>query len=399
MYRTFIVIWAMSIVQIAAFSAAGSFLWSPPLGTGGATQSSFRGGFSFRVGSRSRTEEPQDDSSLIEPSIEQVEAFWHIHEPPEFERAVLQQKLSALHLSDQKLLVLQDAAQRMVRRHETELHDTRAQHATALAAKEQTASQRHAAELERMRLAGEQRERKLEAAGQAERLRLNEHFQKQMENAHKEHAARIEALQDAHTQDRTAWSEQESELRLALAVAEKTNIQQLRHANGTIQAMQVEMNDERERYERLKQEFKAITERYERLKSRWNQLRRQNEALVAQQQSVEQKTAEQVEIATAAVAAATQREQDLQENDDALLLRYNTARQQSQQEVSTISQLNRASEVPVSLADREHDPRGLLDVVWNARAVRFVRRWIRYIFVPRAPVSFRRRSSSSSNDT
>jgi hypothetical protein len=394
MYRTI-------IAFFFSFSAEGTFIAAPFSSVG---KLSFQRIMSSPGIWSSSTEEDDDDASLIEPWMENGDTLLHIHEPPEFERAVLNQKLHSLQLSDQKLLVLQDAAQRMVRRHEAELRDTRAQHATAMVAKENTAKLRHETEMERVRQTLERRVQKIEADHKAERLRLKENYQKQLEEELLEHTARIESLQDAHALDRFAWSKQESQLRSALAASEKASMHQLRHANCTMQAMQVEMQEERDRFGLLKHEYKTVTERYERLKSRWNHLREQNEALVAQQQTMEKKAQEQMEIATSAVAAATQREQALQEKYDALLLQYNGAIQQSRQELSA-PQRNLPPDVQSAIADRasdnalSHRVRGILDLVLNARAVRFVRRWFRYIFIPRAPSSFRKRNSSAVSDS
>lgn len=333
----------------------------------------------------------------MEPWMENGDALLHIHEPPEFERAVLNQKLHSLHLSDQKLLVLQDAAQRMIRRHEAELRDTRSRHATAMAAKENSAKQRHKAEMESVRQTWERRLVQAEADEKAGRLRLKEKYQKLLEGERMEHTAQIKLLQVAHALERNKWLELESQLRSAFSTVEKASLHQLLHANNTLKVIQDELREERE-------QNGVLTERYERLKTRWNQLREQNEAMLAQQRSVELKAKDQVEIATSAVAAATQREQDLQEKYDALMKQFNAVMEESRHDVST-SQRYTASGPQLSFVDPDASvalsrrPNGFLGAVWNARAVQFARRWIQFIFVPRGPSSLRRRNSSSSNDT
>ena len=360
--------------------------------------------WSIDISSSSREEE--EDASLVEPWMEDggdLRLPLHPAPPPELESAVLNQKLHALQLSDQKLLVLQDAAKRMVRRHEAELLETKAQHATALAANEATAQRLQNAEIDRLQLMWERRLRSQKDADRQvaakERAKLQEDWQAQLQKAQREYQARIEEMQAEQARDR---SEREQRLRAQMAAIERDAAKEVHQANSTIQLLQAELREERERHRLAELDCVAITERFERLQSRFDHLRQQNEALLLQQQSEQQELArqqeEQMEIANSAVAAAMHREQELQKKYELLQQQYDTL----QSESITRQQLRPKKVTPSSFADSSKGVapssrrRGMLDLIWNAKAVRFFRHWFQYLLVPRAPSSFRKRKSTSS---
>jgi hypothetical protein len=296
----------------------------------------------------------------------------------------LKQKLKHLELSDQKLLVLQDAAKRVVRRHEGELAE-----AAGKAAKEKAES---VAITEADRQVGEAVKKvetewhiKLEEAD-AKRLKAVEQLeslQQQWKDVNAERdllASDLTTIQRDYAQDQVAWKAQAQKLEQQLALKQEryeaavAQIEQLERtaaktenellaANSQVDTLQTALQKEQHRISNIKAKFTALAETKENLQVELETLRRENKALAAEtfaavereQRSTgddvaflksaareaavaaeqqQQEYEERMEIAQSAVDAAVRRETAVQQKYDSLLqnfesvLRENRALQQ-----------------------------------------------------------------------
>lgn len=303
--------------------------------------------------------------------------------------SALQHKLNALHLSDQKLLVLQDAAKRVVRRREAAaladaaavtsnnnkpVHDAAEVEAEWLAKLERVEAARREAvtQLQDAARQHEQWQRDADASANATRRDL----------AIAQSAS--EARQSADARDRAAWMAERRELERNLArerdlhqaavagieprqrLAEHAAAE-LAAAHAQVETLQSALRREGWRNSNLKAKFRALVETKESLQSKVDTLLRENKAALAatgqQQQQLGAEPAlltarqqqqreyeERMEIAQSAVAAAVKREEavqrnykDLQKNYEQVLQEKRALEQQlAEQQPSTRAFVDRA---------------------------------------------------------
>lgn len=283
----------------------------------------------------------------------------------------LQHKLNALKLSDQKLLVLQDAAKRVLRRHESEL----AAVAHAKSAKENSEYVKANLVEERVRDAVKQVEfkfqKKLESVT-AERSDATKQLETSLllqEQASKESdylRTKLSKLQTLHEQDKAAWKAESQLLEQQLAreheryEAAASGIAQLERTtekleaelfavNSKVDQLQTALQKEKHRSSSFNDKFVALAEAKERLEVKLDELLQENSSLTAEAASAaelstritasvdavaafqpQQDYEERMEIAQSAVTAAVRSEQMVRENYDALQQNYEALIQEKQ---------------------------------------------------------------------
>jgi hypothetical protein len=327
------------------------------------------------------------------------------------ESAVLNQKLQGLHLSDQKLLVLQDAAKRMVRRHEANLLETQSSHVLDMATFQEDHQIQYQSQIGNLNQEWESRLQRVELERTNARnglMTAQEEYVHTLNRQSDEHARQLESMKLEQEQERAVWSGVEDRLRSQLTNMEQETRKNRIRTNATIQALQLELQEERENHRLWREECERITEKYQRAKVRMDHLRDKNEELLllnavgnenemVQQQPIQYQ--EQIDIATSAAAAAIQREQSVQEKYDALLQQYNQSQRHnttdmprernSKKSVPIPSTIRYEAEVtaaqPTWIKVVKQRFGSIQNLIWKHDAVRAMSRWLTYAFLPRVP--------------
>jgi hypothetical protein len=323
-----------------------------------------------------------------------------------FDRAILNHKLQGLHLSDQKLLVLQDAAKRMVQRHEAQMKETQDHHVTTTTTTIEQLKVKHQKEMNTIIKAMEKRVHaiELERNNVVNELRTTKHdFRNMLDTQRKDNNRQIEDIKLKYEQDRTVWIDAERRLSKKIEYIENDSTLTIRDANETIHTLRVELQQQKDSYQLLKTRYENITQRYHRSKEQIDQLRNRIEELLLEQETYKAKEIQQQEyyqermdIAESAVSAATNREITVQQMHDSMQ-RTNYVLQESivqlEQQLQQQMDINKNLESMIATKHiKQHVPIVSIFVQkirswvqWNndQSFLRVTSRWIKYVFLPR----------------
>ena len=337
-----------------------------------------------------------DDTSATSHDGHEVQSSLENHF---FDNAIINHKLQGLHLSDQKLLVLQDAAKRMVQRHEEQIKEVQRrsieerniQHQTEIEKIHHTMDRRlKQMEFERSNLVDELKRRKQE-------------YMKLLEAERDTNRMKMIALDTKYEEDCRNWIETERRLRDEIASLQHNVTFTARNASRAIRQLNLDMEQQQQnRNHSLKAELIALQERYHRVETEMKQLRNENVMFDTERASLQDKVVreqgrfeEQLEIAKSAVAVATKREADCQVKNDEL----QQTNRQLHEEVSRLNQeLQYQKEAYLELEedieeDRKrrtspilyHTLQRVHKFLWRSdqSLLRSSGRWIQSVFVPK----------------
>ena len=332
-----------------------------------------------------------------------------------FDSAIINRKLQGLNLSDQKLLVLQDAAKRMVKRHEDEMNEVQQHHSSSMAVSIEECNIQHQKEIEklnrqhqkeidelnrnmdrRLQLVESQR---ITAIGELKRTK-REHMIL-LEKEREASAAKFDELDAVYNKDRNHWIESERRLRDELKLVEMAAKDSTGNATTMIHQIDLDLQLQRSKYQLLKAENEAQQERYHHVTAEIEQLRNERNKLKAEVVSVrenevrrQQQFREQMEIAESAVAASTKRERDLQLKCDSLqqanfklLDDLSNVNMELQKQTVACAELEKKF-----IADRPKSDHPILSktlqtlrkYLWinDQSLLRLSGRWVQHVFVP-----------------
>ena len=314
-----------------------------------------------------------------------------------FDSAIINHKLQGLNLSDQKLLVLQDAAKRMAQRHEAQLKEVQQHHSKNIETSIEESNTQHQKEIERLTRTMERRLQQMEIERNKvsdELKRTKQEFTKLLETERNANIAKLDEIHQKYQADRAYWFDTERQLR--------DELESVENASATVQSLDLDLRQQNEKYQLLKEKYETYRARYHHATAEIEQLRDGKTKLEAELEferenitKLQQQFKEQMEIAESSVTVATSREHSLQVQYDALQQTNNNLRddvsrlnQELQQQQDLYEELNSKF---LDESTKSHSPllsnalQRFRKYIWaNDRSlVRTSCHWIQRVFVPK----------------
>ena len=322
-----------------------------------------------------------------------------------FDIALINHKLQGLNLSDQKLLVLQDAAKRMVQRHETQMKEIQQHHSSRISTSIEKRNTQHQIEIEMISGTMDQRLRQMEFDRNKvidELKRTKREYTTLLETERKANSVKLEEVYAKYKEDHSSWVEAERQLRDALELVKMDAKFSIGNATATIQRLDLDVRQQKEKYQSLNENYEAHQTRYLRTTAEMEQLRIDKYNLETELEferenviKLQQQFNERMEIAESSVAAATSRENILQVKYDSLRQINNNLREEVSRLKQELQQQNEAyQELNIEfLAETTNRKSPILSnalqrarkYIWynDQSLLRVSCRWIQTIFVPK----------------
>jgi hypothetical protein len=322
-----------------------------------------------------------------------------------FDSAIINHKLQGLNLSDQKLLVLQDAAKRMVQKHEAQMKEAQQHHSSKIATSIEQSNTQHQKEIKKLTATMERRLQQMEFERKKvidELKTMKQEYTTMLETERKANNVKMEEAYAKYKVDRAYWIEAERQLRDELELVEVDAKFSLGNATATIQRLDVNLRQQREKYQSLKEKYDNQQERYQQATVEMERMRNGKQNLETELEierenvmKLKQQFNEQMEIAESSVATATSRENILQIKYDSLQQANNHLReevsrlkQELDQRDEAYQELNSQFLAVTTKSDSPILSNALQRVrknIWSndQSLLRLSFRWINSVFVPR----------------
>ena len=318
-----------------------------------------------------------------------------------FDSAIINHKLQGLHLSDQKLLVLQDAAKRVVQRHEEQMKEVQRQHTSTMTTSIEGRNKQHQVDIEKINRTMERRLHQMELERHKmmdELKRTKLEYTKLLETERNDHRMKMDELNTKYNQDRSIWIETERQVQDELVLVQRNATFAAEEANRIIHHFNLDMERQQNKHQSLKEKYDTHQQRYHRATTEIEQLRNEIQNLQAEvtlmqndMERQQEQFREQMEIAESAVAAATNRETALHQTNRQLVDQVSELHQELQQQKDAFREMDEQNEISNHTRRNSTTLSRTLQrayqYLWyhndESSRLRVSGRWIQSVFVPR----------------
>jgi chromosome segregation ATPase len=321
-----------------------------------------------------------------------------------FDSAIINHKLQGLNLSDQKLMVLQDAAKRMVQRHEDHIKKVQQQHSSQISASVEECKEQNQKEIKKLTEAMERRLQHMDVDRNKainELKKTKQEYTKLVETERTANRVKLEGIHSKYKLERENWIEAERQLLDELDKMKTDANVLVGNATLTIQRLDMDVRQQKEKYRSVKEKYDTLKVRYhhatteiEEFRSNIRNLESDLELERQNMSKLQQHFNERMEIAESSVTAATNRENILQANYDSLQQSNDSMRQEIsrlnqelQQQTESYMALNNTLSTKTTRIETSilsNSIQRIRKYIWyNDRSLlRVSCRWIKAVFVP-----------------